>query len=129
MQIKLPDALFTPESRNGPPPSRSSVEAPLGKSNAVFSSPIEAVNDASGVETPTEEDYELLVTRMDQAADLLSLFDRELKYEVLEDAGVVQLQVIDAHDGRVVRKVPADEVIKFILAMKEKIDDRVDVWA
>jgi uncharacterized FlaG/YvyC family protein len=129
MQIKLPDALLTPESRNGPPLNRLPGEIPLGKSNAAFSSPLEAVNDASGVETPMEEDYELLVTQMDQAADLLSLFDRELKYEVLEGAGVVQLQVIDAHDGRVVRKVPADEVIKFILAMKEKIDDRVDVWA
>ncbi|MDR1379660.1 MAG: hypothetical protein LBJ36_11520 [Synergistaceae bacterium] len=45
----------------------------------------------------------------------------------------MQLQVIDARDGRVARKVPADEVIKFIQAMKEKLkaklDDRVDVWA
>jgi uncharacterized FlaG/YvyC family protein len=66
---------------------------------------------------------------LSQTAELLSIFDRELKYEVLEDAGVVQIQVIDANDGRVVRKIPADEVIKFIQAMKEKIDDRVDVLA
>jgi uncharacterized FlaG/YvyC family protein len=66
---------------------------------------------------------------LSQTAELLSSFGRELKYEVLEDAGVVQIQVIDASDGRVVRKIPADEVIKFIKAMKDNIDDRVDVLA
>jgi uncharacterized FlaG/YvyC family protein len=66
---------------------------------------------------------------LSQTVELLSVFERELKYEVLEEAGVVQIQVIDANDGRVVRKIPADEVVKFIKAMKEKIDDRIDVLA
>jgi hypothetical protein len=29
----------------------------------------------------------------------------------------------------VVRKIPADEVVKFIETMKKKLDDRMDVWA
>jgi uncharacterized FlaG/YvyC family protein len=66
---------------------------------------------------------------MDQTAELLSRFDRELKYEVMEDAGVVQIQVIDARDGRVVRKIPADEVVKFIEGLREQLDDHMDVWA
>jgi uncharacterized FlaG/YvyC family protein len=64
-----------------------------------------------------------------RSAELLSTFDRELKYEVKDDAGVVQIQVIDPRDGRVVRKIPADEVIKFLKHMKEQIDDRVNVLA
>jgi uncharacterized FlaG/YvyC family protein len=74
-------------------------------------------------------DRETLSGLVEHTADLLSMFDRELKYEILKEAGVVQLQVIDGRDGKIVRKVPADEVIKFLKAMKEQIDDRVDVWA
>jgi uncharacterized FlaG/YvyC family protein len=80
-------------------------------------------------ESISELDKETRKKALSQTVELLSIFDRELKYEVLEDAGIVQIQVIDANDGRVVRKIPADEVIKFIQAMKEKIDDRVDVLA
>ena len=130
MEIKLPDAFFTPDSRSGFQPSGFSEEVLLGKPNAAFPSPIEAVNNASDTEiTIDEEEYELLVALMDQTAELLSRFDRELKYEVIEDAGVVQIQVIDARDGRVVRKIPADEVVKFIAGLREQLDDHMDMWA
>jgi uncharacterized FlaG/YvyC family protein len=130
MEIKLPDAFFTPDSRSGFQPSGFSEEILQGKINAAFPSPAEAVENASNAGLPMEEeDYELLVALMDQTAELLSRFDRELKYEVLENAGVVQIQVIDARDGRVVRKIPADEVIKFIESLREQLDDRMDVWA
>jgi uncharacterized FlaG/YvyC family protein len=82
-------------------------------------------------ETETETQKQALP----QTAESFSVFDRELKYEVLEDAGVVQIQVIDTSNGEIVRKIPADEVIKFIKVMKAmkekeaKIDDRVDVLA
>jgi uncharacterized FlaG/YvyC family protein len=132
MEIKLPDAFFTPDSRSGFQPSGFSEEVLQNRPNAV-SSPVDAVNvveNARDDEFPMEEeDYELLVALMDQTAELLSRFDRELKYEVLENAGVVQIQVIDARDGRVVRKIPADEVIKFIEGLREQLDDHMDVWA
>ncbi|GHS98629.1 hypothetical protein AGMMS50276_20770 [Synergistales bacterium] len=57
------------------------------------------------------------------AADVLSMFDRSLKYEVIEEAKIVQLHVIDNRDGKVVRKVPVDLVVEFIKAVKEKLDD------
>ena len=60
---------------------------------------------------------------------MLSRFDRELKYEVIEEAGMVQIQVIDGRDGHVVRKIPADEVIRFIETLREQVDDHMDVWA
>jgi uncharacterized FlaG/YvyC family protein len=130
MDIKLPDAFFTPDSRSGFQPSGFSEEILRDKSNAAFPSPVEAVNDADNGEIVVdEESYELLVALMDQTAELLSRFDRELKYEVMEEAGVVQIQVIDARDGRVVRKIPADEVVKFIAGLREQLDDRMDMWA
>jgi uncharacterized FlaG/YvyC family protein len=130
MEIKLPDAFFTPDSRSGFQPSGFSEEVLQGKPNAAVPSPVEAVNGASDTELQIdEEEYEILVALMDQTAELLSRFDRELKYEVIEDAGVVQIQVIDGRDGRVVRKIPADEVVKFIEGLREQLDDHMDVWA
>ncbi|MBQ3448102.1 MAG: flagellar protein FlaG, partial [Synergistaceae bacterium] len=39
---------------------------------------------------------------------------RHLQYEVIEDAAVVQVSVINTEDGTVVRKVPPDNVVGFI---------------
>ena len=69
----------------------------------------EALNQAD------QEDFEqkdVLRDVIKRTVNLLSLGDRGLKYEMIEDAGVYQLQVIDMTDGRVVRKIPPDEVPK-----------------
>jgi hypothetical protein len=50
----------------------------------------------------------------------LSPLSRELRFEILEEAGVVQLQVIDARKGKVVRKVPSDEVVRFLALLKKR---------
>ena len=129
MEIKLPDAFFTPDSRSGFQPSGFSEEVLQGRSEVAFPSPVEAVNNAGNTELQIdEEEYELLVELMDQTAELLSRFDRKLKYEVIEDAGVVQIQVIDGRDGRVLRKIPADEVVKFIAGLREQLDSHMDMW-
>ena len=39
---------------------------------------------------------------------------RHLQYEVIEDAAIVQVSVINSEDGTVIRKVPPDEVIGFV---------------
>jgi uncharacterized FlaG/YvyC family protein len=130
MEVKLPDAFFTPDSRSGFQPSGLSEEILQGKSDAASLSLARAVNSGSKTEPEIdEEEYEILVALMEQTATLLSRFDRELKYEVREDAGLVQIQVIDARDGRVVRKIPADEVVQFIANLREQFDDHMDVLA
>jgi uncharacterized FlaG/YvyC family protein len=129
MEIRLPDTFFTPDSRSGFQPSGFSEEVLQGKVDTIFSSPVEAIHDMDNTElSADEEEYELFVALMEQTAELLSQFDRELKYEVLEDAEMVQIQVIDARDGHVIRKIPADEVVRFIEALREQLDDHVDVW-
>ena len=58
---------------------------------------------------------------LERTADLLTTYDRALKFEMVEDAGIYQMQVIDMTDGRVVRKIPPDEVLKFIVYLKEQM--------
>jgi uncharacterized FlaG/YvyC family protein len=123
MEIKFPTERLPYSREEGP---RKALRLESLRSAVIEQPPPVPTIEAEAV---SELDKESQKKALSQTVDLLSLFDRKLKYEVLEDAGVVQIQVIDANDGRVVRKIPADEVIKFILAMKEKIDDRVDVLA
>ena len=93
---------------------------------------VESLTSISIVKADKREDFEqkdVLRDVLKRTADLLSLGDRGLKYEMVEEAGVYQLQVIDMTDGRVVRKVPPDEVLKLITYMKEQISDHLDVLA
>jgi uncharacterized FlaG/YvyC family protein len=128
MEIKLPIEK-PPYPENNVPREALRLESLRG--NTLGSVVLEQFPPVPNIdaEAAPELDKETRQKTLSQTVELLSLFDRKLKYEVLEDVGVVQIQVIDSRDGRVVRKVPADEVIKFIQAMKEKIDDRVDVLA
>jgi uncharacterized FlaG/YvyC family protein len=113
------------QTRSGTPPGAAAAPA---KTDAA--PPLDTPKaKIAETEDETVFDRETVTELTERTAELLSIFDRELKYEVLEEAGVVQIQVIDARDGRVVRKVPADEVVRFVEAMKKKIDDRVDVRA
>jgi hypothetical protein len=117
MEIKLPTEKPHYSGEEGP---RRALRLESLRSAVLEQPPPFTLN--IDVEAVSELDQESQKKALSQTVELLSIFDRELKYEVLEDAGVVQIQVIDANDGRIVRKIPADEVIKFILAMKEKID-------
>jgi uncharacterized FlaG/YvyC family protein len=121
MKIKLP-------TEKPPYPEDSAPRKVPRPENAATAEQFPPVPDIEA-EAAFGLDREARKKALSQTVELISLFDRRLKYEVLEDAGIVQIQVIDANDGRVVRKIPADEVIKFIQAVKEKMDDRVDVLA
>ena len=92
-------------------------------SNAVLVQNIEAIY---------AESRAALDRKTENTTELLSILERELKFEILQDAGVVQIQVIDARDGKVLRKIPMDEVIRFlefVKNMKEQTGDGVDVRA
>lgn len=39
---------------------------------------------------------------------------RHLKYEVIDEAAIVQVSVINSEDGTIVRKVPPDKVVDFV---------------
>ncbi|NLL37404.1 MAG: flagellar protein FlaG [Fretibacterium sp.] len=76
-------------------------------------------------------DREKLRKVLDKTVDLVRSLgaDRHLKYEVIESAGLVQIQVIDSRDGTVIRKIPADEIVKLLENIHETLTDRLDVRA
>ena len=49
---------------------------------------------------------------------------RHLKYEVITDADIVQVSVINSEDGTIIRKVPPDKVIGFVKKFSEKTHER-----
>ena len=79
------------------------------------------------------EQKEHLRDVLKKTGDLLSMGDRSLKFELIEAADLYQLQVIDTSSGKVVRKIPPDEVLKLISYFREQLTteilDHVDTWA
>ena len=49
---------------------------------------------------------------------------RHLKYEVIEDADIVQVSVIRSADGTIIRKVPPDKIVSLVKRVKEKKSER-----
>jgi uncharacterized FlaG/YvyC family protein len=66
---------------------------------------------------------------LERTANLVSVFDRNLKFEIIKDAGILQIQVIDSSDGMVVRKIPSDEVVKLVTHIRDKLSDNMNVLA
>ena len=52
---------------------------------------------------------------------------RHLQYDVIDDAAIVQVSVINSEDGTVVRKFPPDEVVKFVKSIKNTASQRLDI--
>ena len=74
-------------------------------------------------------DKEGLKDLLKRTTDLVETMapNRHLKYEVIDEAGLVQVQVIDTMDGNIVRKIPADEIVKLVSRIRETLSDRLDV--
>ena len=45
---------------------------------------------------------------------------RYLKYDVIEDADIVQVSVINSSDGTIIRKFPPDKVVNLVKKIREK---------
>ena len=56
---------------------------------------------------------------IDRAAEM-----RHLRYEVITDADIVQVSVINSEDGTIIRKVPPDKVIGFVKKFREKTQSK-----
>ena len=46
---------------------------------------------------------------------------RYIKYDIIEDADIVQVSVINSSDGTIIRKFPPDKVVSLIKKIREKI--------
>ena len=76
---------------------------------------------------PVKEDS--VKDSVEQANKLAVLFDRSLKFEYRKEADIYQVSVIDTSKDEVVRKIPPDEVVRFIENIKELFGALFDVQA
>ena len=67
----------------------------------------------------------------DKFADILekSAAMRHLEYEIIEDAKMIQIKVINTNDGEIVRKIPPDKVIEIVRKIRQNKDKRLDIKA
>ena len=75
------------------------------------------------------EDLKDLLRRTTDAVEALGPSGRHLKYEVIEEADMVQIQVVNNEDGQVVRRIPADEIIEMVKQIHKALSERLDVMA
>ena len=45
---------------------------------------------------------------------------RHLRYDVIDDADMVQVSVINSSDGSIIRKFPPDKVVEIVVKIREK---------
>jgi len=64
-----------------------------------------------------------------QANKLSLIFDRSLKFEYRQEADIYQVSVIDTSKNEVVRKIPPDEIVRFIESIKDMFGAMIDVTA
>ena len=75
------------------------------------------------------EDLKDLLRRTTDVVEALGPRNRHLKYEVIEEADMVQIQVVNNEDGQVVRRIPADEIIEMVKQIHKALSERLDVMA
>lgn len=80
-------------------------------------------------EKEIELSREDLKSILEKTAEIAKLFNsrRSIKYEVIEEADLVQIQVIDTDDGSIVRKIPADEIVELVKKIHNMLSERLDV--
>ena len=76
-------------------------------------------NDETNLREYSKEDIKSAIRKAEQMA---MIFDRSLKFKYVEEANIYQVHVIDhAHDDKVIRKIPPDELVHFIAAVNEML--------
>lgn len=76
---------------------------------------------------PVSEDQ--LRNAVDHANRVARAFDRSLKFEYRKEADIYQVSVIDTTKDEVVRKIPPDEVVRFMERIGEIFGALIDVSA
>jgi uncharacterized FlaG/YvyC family protein len=84
-------------------------------------------SEAAPEQRPVSEDQ--VRDAVDHANKVASAFDRTLKFEYRKEADVYQVSVIDTAKDEVVRKIPPDEVVRFMERIGEIFGALLDVNA
>ena len=76
----------------------------------------------------TKDDEKHLLEKTLELVELIAP-RRHLEYEVIEEANITQVQVVNTDDGSVVRKIPSDETVKLVEQIRAMLADRFEVEA
>ena len=71
------------------------------------------------------DDLKAVLGKTLEVVDLL-VPRRHLEFKIIDEADLVQVQVIDTDDGNVVRKIPADEVVELVKQIHKMLSERLD---
>ena len=88
--------------------------------------PVPDTRPRSESQSFTEKD---LQSAVEQANTVSVMFDRSLKFEYRREADIYQVSVIDTAKDEVVRKIPPDQIVRFIESIKEMFGALLDVQA
>ena len=68
-------------------------------------------------------------TAIEQANKLIELFNRDLRFEIHDGTGIVQISIVERNDGKVVKQIPSDSLLDMIAKIKDIIGSLMDVKA
>jgi len=117
---------------SGPPASDSSYAsaarerlAPVDTDYAIRSFAADSGEDSRrgrGKEATTAEvDEKILREDLDKAERVASVFGRKLRFNIQKEADLVQIEVLDAEQDKVIRKIPPDQVVRMVERLNEMV--------
>jgi uncharacterized FlaG/YvyC family protein len=118
---------------SGPPAADSSYASaarervlPVEKSYAsprslAANSGEESRRERAGAVTAAEVDEEILREDLDKAEKVASVFGRKLRFNIQKEANLVQIEVLDAEQDKVIRKIPPDQVVRMVERLNEMV--------
>lgn len=109
----------------------SALEGTAKQTSEVVVPVTPAGKTAAHVQEPAKKHVteERLKDAVEHANSLSVMFDRSLKFEYRQEADIYQVSVIDTSKDEVVRKIPPDEVVRFIESIKDLFGAMLDVQA
>ena len=126
LQHKEQHPFLTPEEKHQPKSAITLIKE-LGKGKP--SKPPENINKNTDNDKDNELSREDLKAILEKTAEISKIFNskRKIKYEVIEEADLVQVQVIDTDSGDIVRKIPADDIVELVKKLHDMLSERLDV--
>ena len=119
-----------------PPPELDLKKLTERMKNVELGKPKPETAESVKVKAEAEKDHKDLTKDeekdlLEKTLELVELIapKRHLEYEVIEEADIVQVQVVNTDDGTVVRKIPSDEIVKLVEQIRSMLADRFEVEA
>ena len=111
------------------PPKTRAPATLAQKQDAAVNAMVSAMDatSAHAAEDMDRNDLKDVLDKTVEAVNLLAPPHRHLKYEVVDEAELIQVQVVNTDDGSIVRKIPSDDVVKLVEHLRKILSERFEV--